>query len=71
MRYYMIHYTGMKEVDEKTYLKDYKPSRDIIDWYDDGENIFYGASELDEKEVVMTILETIGKVDINCCEWGI
>ena len=71
MRYYMIHYTGMKEVDEKTYMKDYKPSRDIIDWYDDGENIFYGASELDEKEVVMIILETIGKVDINYCMWGI
>ena len=71
MRYYMMHYTGIKEVDEKTYLKDYKPSRDIIDWYDDGENIFYGASDLDEKEVVMTILETVGKVDINCCEWGI
>ena len=71
MRYYMIHYTGVKEVDEKAYLKDYKPSRDIIDWYDDGENIFYGATNLDEKEVVMTILETIGKVDINCCLWGI
>ena len=71
MRYYMIHYTGMKEVDEKTYMKDYKPSRDIIDWYDDGENIFYGASDLDEKEVVFKILETIGKVNINCCMWGI
>ena len=71
MHQYMMHYTGIKEVDEKTYLKDYKPSRDIIDWYDDGENVFYGASDLDEKEVVMTILKTIGKVDINCCEWGI
>ena len=71
MRYYMIHYTGMTEVDEKTYMKDYKPSRNIIDWYDDGENIFYGASELDEKDVVFKILETIGKVDINCCMWGI
>lgn len=71
MRYYMMHYTGIKEVDEKTYLKDYKPSRDIIDWYDDGENIFYGTSSLDEKEVVYTILETIGKIDINCCMWGI
>lgn len=71
MRYYMIHYTGMKEVDEKTYLKDYKPSRDIIDWYDDGENVFYGASELDEKDVIFKILTTIGKVDINYCMWGI
>ena len=71
MRFYMIHYTGMKEVDKKAYLKDYKSSRDIIGWYDDGENIFYGASNLDEKEVVMTILETIGKVDINYCMWGI
>ena len=73
MRYYMIHYTGMKEVDEKTYLKHTDPEkmRDVIDWYDDGENIFYGASDLDEKEVVFKILETIGKVDINYCMWGI
>ena len=73
MRYYMIHYTGIKEVDEKTYLKHNNPKkmRDVIDWYDDGENIFFGASSLDEKEVVMTILETIGKVDINYCMWGI
>ena len=73
MTYYMIHYTGMKEVDEKTYLKHTDPEniRDVIDWYDDGENIFFGASDLDEKEVVYTILETIGKVDISYCEWGI
>lgn len=73
MNYYMMHYTGMKKVDEKTYQKHTKPEniRDVIDWYDDGENIFFGASDLDEKEVVYIILETIGKVDINCCEWGI
>lgn len=73
MRYYMIHYTGMKEVDEKTYLKHTDPEkmRDVIDWYDDGENIFFGGAGLDEKEVIYTILETIGKVDINCCMWGI
>lgn len=71
MNYYMIHYTGVKKVDEKTYLKNYKPSRDVIDWYDDGENIFYGADDLDEKEVVFIILNIIGKVDINSCLWGI
>ena len=73
MTYYMMHFNGMRKVDEKTYLKHNNPekNRDVIDWYDDGENLFFGAAALDEKEVIYTILETIGKIDINCCWWGI
>ena len=73
MNYYMMHFNGMKKVDEKTYLKHNNPekNRDVIDWYNDGENLFFGSAALDEKEVIYTILETIGKVDINCCMWGI
>lgn len=71
--YYMLHYRGLKEVDKKTYLKyaNSEKMRDVITWYDDGKNIFFGAANLNEKEVVFTIFKTIGKVKINFCEWGI
>ena len=70
-KYYLLHYTGVKKVDEKAYLKATSKNRDVITWYDDGKNIFFGANTLDEKEVVMTILEIVGKVEIDYCEWGI
>ena len=73
MNYYMVHFTGLKKVDEKTYLKKTDPDklRDIIDWYDDRKNIFFGAANLDEREVIMTILTTIGNIDRRFCMWGI
>ena len=70
-RYYLLHYTGVKKVDKKTYIAATSKNRDAIAWYDDGENIFFGANTLDEKEVIVTILETIGEVKIDFCEWGI
>lgn len=70
-KYYMMHFTGIKEVDEKTYLKHTFPERDLITWYDDGNNIFFGDCSLDEKIVAFTILETTGKVELDYCLWGI
>lgn len=77
MNYYMIHTHGIKKVDEKSYKAhtQYKDGtakfRDIIDWYDDGENLFFGGATLDEEDVILQILITISKVDIDCCLWGI
>ena len=77
MNYYMIHTHGMRKVDEKSYKAHTQyengtpKNRDIIDWYDDGENLFFGDSTLDENSVVMQILIATGRVDIGCCLWGI
>ena len=45
--------------------------RDVIEWYNDGKNIFFGAAALNEGNVVITILNTIGNVNIDYCMWGI
>lgn len=73
MNYYMMHYRGIKKVDEKTYLRKTDPDklRDIITWYDDGKNIFFGASDLDERDVIYLIFRAIDNISIDFCEWGI
>lgn len=76
MNYYMLHASGIKKVDEKSYKahKQYKDgttkNRDIIDWYNDGENIFFGWAALDIFEVVHTIIQTINNfnADFVMCE---
>lgn len=77
MNYYMIHTHGIKKVDEKSYKAHtqyedgtVKP-RDIIDWYDDGKNLFFGWASLDEKEVVSQIVNITGIFKIKYALWGI
>ena len=42
MKYYVIDFCGVKEVDKRRFLKlnNQNLNRDYITWYDDGENIF-------------------------------
>lgn len=77
MNYYMLHECGMKKVDEKSYKahKQYKDgttkNRDIIDWYNDGENIFFGWAAVDEKYVIAQIVYTTGCFKLKYALWDI
>ena len=77
MNYYMLHASGIKKVDEKSYKahKQYKDgttkNRDVIDWYNDGENIFFGWAALDENDVIYQIVNITGIFKIKYALWGI
>ena len=62
MKYYVIDFCGVKEVDKRRFLKlsNQNLNRDYITWYDDGENIFLGVCYLSEKDVISHIVDTIG-----------
>ena len=72
-KYFMVHFSGCKEVNAETYEKHMKNAseRDVIVWYDDGKNIFFGGAACNEAEVMTAILYNIGIIDINYCMWGI
>ena len=62
MKYYVIDFCGVKEVDKRRFLKlnNQNLNRDYITWYDDGKNIFLGVCYLSEKDVIAHIVDTIG-----------
>ena len=65
MKYYVINFKSVKEVDKKTFLKldNAHLERDYITWYNDGENIFIGVCSLSPEDVIIHIINTIGKYD--------
>ena len=65
MKYYVINFKSVKEVDKKTFLKldNAHLERDYITWYDDGEHIFIGVCSLSPEDVIIHIINTIGKYD--------
>ena len=71
--YFMVHFNGCKKVDASTYEKHMKNAsdRDVITWYDDGKNIFFGGAACDEEEVMAEILDNIGVIELQYCMWGI
>lgn len=69
--YYEVDFCRCKTSTEKTMLRKLAKDGDCIEWYNDGKNIFFGAATLNEGNVVITILNTIGNVNINYCMWGI
>ena len=71
--YFMVHFNGCKKVDVSTYENHMKNAsdRDIITWYDDGKNIFFGGAACDEAEVMAEILYNIGVIELEFCMWGI
>ena len=73
MNYYQLHFSGVKKADKKAYEHFISTcdDRDVIEWYNDGKNIFFGAAALNEGNVVISILNTIGNININYCMWGI
>ena len=73
MTYYQFNFNGLKKSNKKTYAHTMNTAalRDVIEWYNDGENIFFGGATLDEKDVAFTILNAIGKIELDFCMWGI
>ena len=77
MNYYMFHSCGIKKVNKKIYkahtqYEDGTPKlRDVIDWYDDGKNLFFGWAALDEKQVISQIVNITGIIKTKYCLWGI
>lgn len=75
MNYYMLHGYGIKKVDEKSYKVHMQyedgtfKTRDVIDWYDDGKNIFFGWNALDEEEVISQIVDYTGIYKSKYCLW--
>ena len=69
--YYEVDFCRCKTSTEKTMLRKLAKGGDCIEWYNDGKNIFFGAATLNEENVIITILNTIGNVNINYCMWGI
>lgn len=63
MKYYVINYKSVKEVDRKTYLKliNQHLDRDYITWYDDGVHVFIGVCNLDERDVIAEIVNYTGQ----------
>ena len=75
-KYFQVNFDGScKAISRQTYLKRYESveagDNDIILWYDDGNNVFIGDAALNDGNVVITILNTIGNVNIEYCMWGI
>ena len=72
MKYYVINFESVKEVDKKTFLKldNAHLDRDYITWYNDGENIFIGVCSNDIKNVIYAIVKATGVFNADYYEAG-
>ena len=72
MKYYVINFESVKEVDKKTFLKldNAHLERDYITWYNDGENIFIGVCSNDIKNVIYAIVKATGAFNADYYEAG-
>ena len=72
MKYYVINFESVKEVDKKTFLKldNAHLERDYITWYNDGKNIFIGVCNNDIKAVMYAVVKITGVFNVNYYEAG-
>ena len=72
MKYYVINFESVKEVDKKTFLKldNAHLERDYITWYDDGKNIFIGVCTNDIKNVMYAVVKITGVFNADYYEAG-
>lgn len=70
-KYYLLHFTGLKPINKNRFLKLWYQNfeRDYITWYDDGENVFIGVCNLNEKNVVYEIVKTTGIFKSEFAMW--
>lgn len=63
--YYEVDFCRCRTSTEKT-MKRKIVEDDCIEWYNDGENIFFGDCACDEKQVAEWIENNIGEFDPDC-----
>lgn len=61
--YYEVDFCRCKTSTEKIMLRKFAENDDCIEWYNDGENIFFGDCSCDEKSVKKWIEINLGKFD--------
>ena len=64
--YYEVDFCRCKTSTEKTMNRKFAEDGDCIEWYNDGENIFFGDCACDEKKVAEWIKNNIGEFNPNC-----
>lgn len=70
-KYYCINFSGVKKIDKKAFLKltNQQFERDYITWYDDGEHIFIGVCNIDERDVIKHIVNYTGQFQSKYAMW--
>ena len=64
--YYEVDFCRCKTSTEKTMNRKFAEDGDCIEWYNDGENIFFGDCACDEKQVAEWIKINVGEFNLDC-----
>ena len=64
--YYEVDFCRCKTSTENTMLCKFAKNDDCIEWYNDGENIFFGDCACNEKSVKEWIKINVGEFNPDC-----